>query len=244
LSKRQKNNRKSFQFEETADVIPFNPKFEKERRLPPIQPKTQKQADYLHAIKTNSQVVVLGPAGTGKTFIPATYAADQYREKRIRKIIITRPNVPAGRSLGAFPGELEDKFGRWLKQIITDIQSRMGKAAFEIAVKRGDIELIPFEVMRGQSWDNAVVILDEAQNTLVEEMKMFLTRQGENCTVVVNGDISQDDLRQKADSGLKVMVDLIRKYELPVPVIEFEIDDIVRSGECRMWVETFHREGL
>ena len=182
-------------------------------------------------------MIVLGPAGTGKTWIAATHAADLYRNRSIDKIILTRPNVPCGRSLGFFPGSLEDKFAPWAQPVAEAIKERIGKAAYDIALKNGGIELVPFEVMRGRSWKNAFVLLDEAQNCTAAEIKTFLTRIGDDCTVVVNGDVSQCDLA--LDSGLRVLIGMIAAQSLPVPVIEFTRADIVRSGLCAMWVNAF-----
>jgi len=213
-------------------------KFEVERKLPPVLPLNGRQSDYIDALSSAEQIVVMGPAGTGKTFLAATHAADQFRKRKIRQIILTRPNVPGGRSLGFFPGSLEEKFGPWMAQIVEDISDRMGKAAFEIALKNGDIQMVPFEVMRGRSWKDAFILLDEAQNTTPEEMKLFLTRIGEGSQVVLNGDISQSDLKQT--SGLSTVIHMIKSKMLPVPIIEFQMEDIVRSGLCKMWVEAFH----
>ncbi|MEZ0168784.1 PhoH family protein [Microvirga sp. TS319] len=212
-------------------------KFDAERSLPSIKPLNATQAAYLEALKTGPQVVVLGPAGTGKTWIAATLAADLFRQRRITKIILTRPNVPSGRSLGFFPGSLEEKFGPWAAPVIEAIKDRIGSAAYEIAVKNGDIEMVPFEIMRGRSWKDAFILLDEAQNATPAEMKTFLTRIGEDCTVVINGDISQCDLRET--SGLHTVIHLIKSQMLPVPIIEFTLHDIVRSGICEMWVRAF-----
>ena len=233
--KQRRKTRRSF---ETADIIELHgSKFDAERSLPSIKPLNPTQAAYLDALKTSPQVVVLGPAGTGKTWIAATLAADLFRQRRLRKIILTRPNVPSGRSLGFFPGSLEEKFGPWAAPVIEAIKERIGAAAYEIAVKNGDIEMVPFEVMRGRSWKNAFILLDEAQNATPAEMKTFLTRIGEECTVVINGDVSQCDLRET--SGLRTVVHLIKSKLLPVPIIEFSRDDIVRSGICEMWVRAF-----
>ena len=235
FSKKRRRNVRSF---ETAEIIELQtPKFKAERALPPIKALNPTQAEYLAALRTCSQVMVLGPAGTGKTWIAATYAADLYRNGRVRKIILTRPNVPCGRSLGYFPGSLEDKFAPWATPVAEAIKERIGQAAYDIALKHGDIEMVPFEVMRGRSWKDAFVLLDEAQNTTPAEIKTFLTRVGEDCTVVVNGDVSQCDLDQA--SGLRTVLDLIRSQILPIPVIEFTLDDIVRSGVCAMWVRAF-----
>jgi phosphate starvation-inducible protein PhoH and related proteins len=233
---KQKRRRNLVSFE-TAQIIELQPKFKVERSLPPIRPLNPTQERYLAALRTSAQVVVVGPAGTGKTWIAATHAADLYRNKRISRIVLTRPNVPCGRSLGFFPGTLADKFAPWATPLTEAIKERIGKAAFDIAVKHGDIELVPFEVMRGRSFRDAFVLLDEAQNTTPAEIKMFLTRVGEDCITVVDGDVSQCDL--DASSGLRAAIDLIRAHALPVPVIEFTEADIVRSGVCAMWVRAF-----
>jgi phosphate starvation-inducible protein PhoH and related proteins len=245
--KRQRNARASGM----AEIIAFHgsnhgsnhgSKFESERLPPPITALNATQADYLDALRTSPQVVVLGPAGTGKTWIAATYAADLYRNRQVSKIILTRPNVPCGRTLGFFPGSLEDKFAPWAVPVVDAIKDRIGVAAYQIAVKRGDIEMVPFEVMRGRSWRDAFVLLDEAQNTTPAEIKTFLTRAGEDCTVVINGDVSQCDLNEA--SGLSTVLRLIKSRSLPVPVIEFGLGDIVRSGLCAMWARAFEEAHL
>jgi phosphate starvation-inducible protein PhoH and related proteins len=243
LSKRHdKLRRKTRRSFETAEVIELHgSKFQSERSPSPIVPINEKQSAYLDALKSSAQVAVLGPAGTGKTWIAATYAADLYRQRRIDKIILTRPNVPSGRSLGFFPGGLNEKFAPWVAPVVEAIVERIGRAAYDIAVKNDDIQLVPFEVMRGRSWKDAFILLDEAQNATPTEMKTFLTRVGENCTVVINGDVSQCDLRES--SGLTTVLHLIKAQGLPVPVIEFTRDDIVRSGQCAMWVAAFAEAG-
>jgi phosphate starvation-inducible PhoH-like protein len=228
---------------ETAEIIELQiSKFASERVLPPIKPLNPTQATYLDALRTSPQVIVLGPAGTGKTWMAATHAADLFRTGRIDKIILTRPNVPCGRSLGFFPGSLEEKFAPWAVPVAEAIKERIGKAAYEIALKNGEIELVPFEVMRGRSWKNAFVLLDEAQNSTPAEIKTFLTRIGEDCSVVINGDISQCDLDNA--SGLSAVLALIKSQGLPVPVVEFTREDIVRSGLCAMWVRAFDEAKL
>jgi phosphate starvation-inducible protein PhoH and related proteins len=235
VSKKRRRNARS---SGTAEIIELHgSKFEVERVLPPIVALNPTQADYLDALRSSPQVVVLGPAGTGKTWIAATHAADLYRNGHISKIILTRPNVPCGRSLGFFPGSLEDKFAPWTVPVVDAIKDRIGRAAYEIALRRGDIEMVPFEVMRGRSWKEAFVLLDEAQNATAAEIKTFLTRVGEDCLVVINGDVSQCDLSEA--SGLSTVLYLIRSQSLPVPVIEFGLEDIVRSGHCAMWVRAF-----
>jgi phosphate starvation-inducible PhoH-like protein len=212
-------------------------KFQQERTPPPLKALTSTQDHYISSLQLSEQIVVMGPAGTGKTFIAGTHAADRLRTRQVSKIVITRPNVPGGRSLGFFPGTLEEKIAPWVQPLVEVIKDRMGHGAFEIAMKNGDIEIVPFEVMRGRTFKDAIVILDEAQNTTTVEMKMFLTRVGNDCQVIVNGDVSQTDLKET--SGLRTILNLINSQELGIPVIEFTQDDIVRSGVCEMWVKAF-----
>ncbi len=233
-----KKTRRNARSRETAEIIEFQTgKFTAARAPTPIKPLNPRQAEYLDALRTSPQVVVAGPAGTGKTWIAATFGADLYRNGSVAKIIFTRPNVPCGRSLGFFPGSLQEKFAPWATPVVNAIKERIGTAAYEIALKNNDIEMVPFEVMRGRSWSDAFVLLDEAQNTTPAEIKTFLTRIGEDCRTVINGDASQCDLDQS--SGLRTVIELIHAHRLPVPVIEFTLADIVRSGLCAMWVRAF-----
>lgn len=217
-------------------------KFAEERTPAPLRPLTDTQADLIAAIMTSEMVAVMGPAGTGKTYIPSTIAADLLRANKIDKIVLTRPNVPGGKSLGYFPGTMEEKIAPWIVPFTDVISARMGAGAFEIAMKRGQIQVVPFEVMRGRTFNDAFIILDEAQNTTIAEMKMFLTRLGRNSITIVNGDIAQSDLTQ--NSGLSKVVTMAKKHMLPVPVIEFTVEDIVRSDLCATWVKAFIKEGL
>jgi phosphate starvation-inducible protein PhoH and related proteins len=207
-----------------------------------LVPKTETQRLLIDALKTSSQVIVMGPAGTGKTFVTATYAADLYTTKQIDKIVITRPHVSVGRDVGFLPGTLEEKTYPWALPVIDVLNHHLEKGAVETAIKNGNIEMAPLAMMRGRSFENAFVILDEAQNITVHEMKMVLTRIGEGSTIVINGDLQQSDL--KTDSGLKKIIELIDKHQLPVPVIEFSMDDIVRSDITAQWVKVFYKEGL
>lgn len=217
-------------------------KFDATRETIKLVPKTIKQSEYIAALLRADQTVVLGPAGTGKTYVAATYAAQQYAVKNIDKIILTRPNIAAGKSIGFFPGTLEDKMAPWMMPVVEVLVKHLGRAVFDIGVKNGNIEIAPFETMRGRSFEHAFVLLDEAQNTTLDELKMFLTRVGEGSKVVLNGDISQTDL--KDTSGLKKIIHMIKKHMLPIPVVEFGVEDIVRSDLCKLWIETFINEGI
>jgi phosphate starvation-inducible PhoH-like protein len=205
-------------------------------------PKTDKQKELLDALKESSQVFILGPAGTGKTYVTATYAADLYTTKEIDKIVITRPHVAVGKELGFLKGDLQEKTMPWALPVLDVLEKHLGKGAVETGIKNGNIEMAPLALMRGRSFDNAFIIVDETQNITTHELKMLLTRVGEDTTIVLNGDIQQSDLKE-AD-GLSKVIHLAKKHMLPVPIIEFGVDDIIRSDICAQWVKVFMKENL
>lgn len=207
-----------------------------------IVPRTDKQAFFLASLKANTQVLVLGPAGTGKTYVTATYAADLYTTKEIDKIVITRPHVSVGKDIGFLPGTLEEKTYPWALPVLDVLEKHWGKGTLETAIKNGNVEMAPLALMRGRSFENSFIIVDEAQNITVHELKMLLTRVGEGSTIVLNGDVQQSDLN--GTHGLTKIIHLAKKHMLPVPVVEFGIDDIVRSDICAQWVKVFMKEGL
>jgi len=212
------------------------------KRTSGLVPKTDKQAEFLEALKSNSQVLVLGPAGTGKTYVTATYAADLYTLKEIDKIVITRPHVAVGKDIGFLPGTLEEKTYPWALPVLDVLEKHWGKGMLETAIKNGNVEMAPLALMRGRSFENSFIIVDEAQNITVHELKMLLTRVGEGSTIVLNGDVQQSDLN--GTHGLTKIIHLAKKHMLPVPVVEFGINDIVRSDICAQWVKVFMKEGL
>ncbi|AYP28089.1 PhoH-like phosphate starvation-inducible [Lentibacter phage vB_LenP_ICBM2] len=207
-----------------------------------LVPRTDKQKDLIDALKTSRQVFILGPAGTGKTYVTATYASDLYTTKEIDKIVITRPHVAVGKELGFLKGDLTEKTMPWALPVLDVLEKHLGKGAVETGIKNGNIEMAPLALMRGRSFDNAFIIVDETQNISTHELKMLLTRVGEGTTIVLNGDVQQSDLKE-AD-GLTKVIHLAKKHQLPVPIIEFGIEDIVRSDITAMWVKTFLKEGL
>lgn len=211
-------------------------------KLVNLEPLTEKQGEYIEALKKSDQVIVCGYSGTGKTFIAATTAANLYLQRQIDKIIITRPNVAVGKDLGYLPGDLYEKFAPWAMPVLEVLQKQLGDGAFETALKKANIEMAPLSLMRGRSFSDAFIILDEAQNTTIPEMKMFLTRIGDNCKVVINGDVKQSDIQ--VQSGLSKIIHLAKQNRMGVPVIEFGVDDIVRSDICKEWIIAFESEGL
>lgn len=207
-----------------------------------LVPRTDKQKDLITALKENTQVFILGPAGTGKTYVTATYAADLYTTKDIDKIVITRPHVAVGKELGFLKGDLTEKTMPWALPVLDVLEKHLGKGTVETGIKNGNIEMAPLALMRGRSFENAFIIVDETQNITTHELKMLLTRVGEGSTIVLNGDVQQSDLKE-AD-GLSKVIHLAKKHMIPVPVVEFGVEDIVRSDICAQWVKVFMSEGL
>lgn len=184
-----------------------------------------------HLYVTDNYVV------THNTHCTVTYAAQAYIKKEVEKIVITRPTVAVETSIGFFPGSLEEKMGVWLAETIGILKTTLGPEAYEIALKHGDIEIVPFEVIRGRSLNNSFILLTEAQNTTIKEMKAFVTRTGENSKVVIDGDINQSDIGP--NNGLVWAINMIKKYDSLsdlTGITEFTSDDIVRSGLCGAWV--------
>lgn len=210
----------------------------------PNQPKTieicaqtYNQQIYADALKKDPLIFVTGCAGTGKTYMAASMAAKLLNDRSIRQIVITRPNIASGKGLGFFPGDLEEKMAPWIAPIIQVLVKHLGAQRVEAMKKDGSIVIEPFETMRGRTFDNAFVLLDEAQNTTYDELKMFLTRIGKNSKVVVNGDVQQTDLKQ--NSGLRKIIHITKSQMLPFPIIEMTEDDIVRSDICATWIKAF-----
>ena len=207
-----------------------------------LTPKTGKQKELLEHLKSYNQIFILGPAGTGKTYVTATYAADLYTLKEIDKIVITRPHVAVGKELGFLPGTLEEKTYPWALPVLDVLEKHLGKGALDTAIKNGNIEMAPLAMMRGRSFEKAFIIVDETQNITTHELKMLLTRVGEESTIVLNGDVQQSDLKE-AD-GLSKVIHLAKKHMLDVAIVEFGIDDIIRSDICAQWVKVFMKERL
>jgi phosphate starvation-inducible PhoH-like protein len=194
-----------------------------------VKPLNFIQGEYLRAIQSNQIVFGVGSAGTGKTYVAATYAAGELFHRRIQKIIVTRPNVETGRGLGFLPGTLDEKYAPYLEPFDNVFSRCLGKGFYEYALKAKDIEPRPLGFMRGSTFDNCIVLLDEAQNATREEMKMLLSRIGKNCKMIISGDVDQSDI---PDSGLS---DAIHRLDrIPdIEVVRFLDEDIVRSKMCK-----------
>lgn len=169
----------------------------------PLRPKTQAQKEYIDNIRSTDMVFGIGPAGTGKTYLACAMAINAYKNKEVERIILTRPAVEAGERLGFLPGDMQEKVDPYLRPLYDALYDVLGLDAAAKLREKGVIEVVPLAYMRGRTLDNAFIILDEAQNTTREQMKMFLTRMGFNSKVVVTGDITQIDLPSGTMSGLK-----------------------------------------
>jgi phosphate starvation-inducible PhoH-like protein len=209
-----------------------------------VYPRTHNQALYLESIERNEIVFGVGPAGTGKTYLAVAQALKQVLNQSRRKLIITRPVVEAGESLGYLPGDLTQKIHPYLRPLYDAIESLVPMEIFRRLEENGTIEIAPLAYMRGRTLSGAFIILDEAQNTTREQMKMFLTRIGENARTVITGDITQIDLPRKSDSGLLTVIPILTPIR-EIRFTFFEERDVVRNPLVRKIVhayETAHEE--
>lgn len=219
-------------------------KFVEERNPPAIKPMNEAQKEYIRLIREKDVIIATGYAGSSKTFLPTSLACDEFRNGNIRQMFLVRPNVSNSKSLGYFSGSLEEKSAVWLAPVLSIINNRMGKGAAEIAIKNGDISFVPLEVIKGYSFENAWVIVDEAEDITEDEAKKIITRVGKGCKIILAGDISQSELKEK--SGLRKLIQLIEHHPELEPyagVIDFNRpSDIVRSDVCREFILAFNRE--
>lgn len=193
----------------------------------PIKPKTLGQEKYVDSIKQNTIVFGIGPAGTGKTYLAVAMAVNAFRAKEVNRIILTRPAVEAGEKLGFLPGDLQQKVDPYLRPLYDALFDMLGAENFQRYQERGNIEVAPLAYMRGRTLDDSFIILDEAQNTTPEQMKMFLTRLGFNSKIVVTGDVTQIDLPDGKRSGLVEASKILKDID-DVKTIRFSDKDVVR----------------
>ena len=198
-----------------------------EKVVPPLSALTQAQGEYIASMRTADIIFGVGCSGTGKTYVALALACEQLVNKEIESIIVVRPLVETGRQLGAMPGDLSEKISPYFLPVIATLEERLGKSKFFYYLKRGQIKFLPLELLRGSTFNSCTVVLDEAQNTTPEQVKMFITRMGKDCRLILNGDDFQQDLR-----GTSGLVDAVRRLEHldGIRVVRFEPEDIVRNS--------------
>lgn len=212
---------------------------EKRRSAKPVEPlsaQTEAQAHYMMAIESSNITFGVGPAGTGKTYVCGAMGADMLMNGDVEKIILTRPAVEAGEKFGHLPGTLEEKYEEYLIPFRDVLNERLGRSRVDYLIKTGQIEAAPLAFMRGRTFNNCFIILDEAQNVSTNQMKMFLTRIGKGSTVVVNGDPKQKDI--PGESGLMDAVNRLEKIG-GVKSAFFDRSDVVRSGIVQQVIEAY-----
>lgn len=207
----------------------------------PIAARNEAQAHYLNAIESKQLIFATGEAGCGKTWISAAKAAEALIHKDVERIIVTRPVLQADEDLGFLPGDISEKFAPYFRPVYDVLVKRLGASFMQYCLRPeiGKVEIAPFAYMRGRTFENAVVILDEAQNVTAAQMKMFLTRLGENVTVIVNGDITQCDLPSGVQSGLSDALARFEEDEM-IGVVRFTKDDCVRSALCQRTLQAYY----
>lgn len=193
----------------------------------PVKPKTLGQKEYIQSVLKNTVTIGVGPAGTGKTYLAVAAAVQAFREKQVNRIILTRPAVEAGERLGFLPGDLQSKVDPYLRPLYDALFDMLGAETYQKYLERGNIEVAPLAYMRGRTLDDSFIILDEAQNTSREQMKMFLTRLGFGSKIVITGDVTQIDLPDGKPSGLREAMRVLKNVE-GIGICELTNADVVR----------------
>tara|TARA_B100001741_G_C16507542_1_gene577974 strand:- start:226 stop:1242 length:1017 start_codon:yes stop_codon:yes gene_type:complete len=206
-----------------------------------VIPRSKRQKDYVSALKTNQIVMSLGPAGTGKTYLAVAVALTMLLEKKVERIILSRPAVEAGERLGFLPGDMKEKIDPYLRPLYDSLNDLLDYEKIQRKIESGEIEIAPLAFMRGRTLKNSFAILDEAQNATRTQIKMFLTRIGENSKLVVNGDPSQIDLPNKKDSGLVESQNILRDVK-EISVINFDHNDVIRHPLVTKIVEAYQKK--
>jgi len=206
-----------------------------------VIPRSKKQKEYVRSLKTNQIVISLGPAGTGKTYLAVAVALSMLLEKKVERIILSRPAVEAGEKLGFLPGDMKDKIDPYLRPLYDSLYDLLDYDKIQRKIESGEIEIAPLAFMRGRTLKNSFAILDEAQNATETQIKMFLTRIGENSRLVVNGDPSQIDLPNKNQSGLLKSQEILKNIK-EISIINFNHQDVMRHPLVTKIVEAYQKK--
>ena len=251
MARNRRNNKNSshvneYEYVETSSrriKEKFQYQREEERQAKPLVPLTEKQKTFMRLIREKDCIVATGLAGTSKSYIPSAMAADMYRLGQIDKIIVTRPAISSSKSLGYFKGTSEEKLTCWLGPVIDVLKERLGSAAFEIAMNKGDIHFVPLETIKGSSFNNAFVIVEESSDLTKEEIIKLVTRVGKNTKITITGDVLQAELNGGA--GMKWLSSFVQRNNLDghFGFVDFNsYDDIVRSGVVKSFLIALHEE--
>ncbi|HIF62303.1 MAG TPA: PhoH family protein [Candidatus Pelagibacter sp.] len=205
-----------------------------------VIPRSKKQKEYVKSLKTSQIIMSLGPAGTGKTYLAVAVALSMLLEKKVERIILSRPAVEAGEKLGFLPGDMKDKIDPYLRPLYDSLYDLLDYEKIQKKIDSGEIEIAPLAFMRGRTLKNSFAILDEAQNATETQIKMFLTRIGENSKLVVNGDPSQIDLPNKNQSGLAESQKILKEIK-EISIINFDHKDVVRHPLVTKIVEAYQK---
>lgn len=205
-----------------------------------IFPKTKAQAKLIHSMRKSSLVFASGPAGSGKTFLVVAEALSQLLSQKKKSLILTRPVVEAGESLGFLPGDFEQKINPYLRPLFDSLETLLPREALRKMLESGIIEIAPLAYMRGRTLSDCIIILDEAQNTTVQQMKMFLTRIGENSRIFVTGDATQSDLPKRFPSGLVNALEILKDID-DISICHLSEEDIVRSPLVRKIIQAYEK---
>ena len=205
--------------------------------------RSEKQSEYIKALKENDLIMSLGPAGTGKSFLAVSVAITLLMEKKIDRVILSRPAVEAGEKLGFLPGDMKEKVDTYLRPLYDALYELFGADKIDKKIETGEIEIAPLAFMRGRTLKNCFAILDEAQNATETQIKMFLTRIGENSKLVVNGDPSQVDLINKRESGLVKSKNILKDLE-EIKIIEFDHNDVVRHPLVSKIIKAYQNKSV
>ena len=232
--------KKNMKFEE-SNVKTFKQLIKTPRKS--VIARSEKQSDYIKALKENDIIMSLGPAGTGKSFLAVSVGVTLLMEKKIDRVILSRPAVEAGEKLGFLPGDMKEKVDPYLRPLYDALYELFGADKIDKKIENGEIEIAPLAFMRGRTLKNCYAILDEAQNATETQIKMFLTRIGENSKLVVNGDPSQIDLINKSQSGLIKSRDILKNLK-EIKIIEFDHTDVVRHPLVSKIIRAYQKKNI